>query len=55
MRVAVVGRGRLCSALRIADGDAFRAFSLVATPGGFTEHAHDQIFAAKWRSPGNPT
>lgn len=33
--------------LRMTDADGFRAFSLVATPGGFTEKVHDRIFAAK--------
>lgn len=34
--------------LRLAEGDGFAAFSLVATPGGFTERAHDAIFATRW-------
>jgi hypothetical protein len=33
--------------LRMTEADGFRAFSLVATPGGFTEKVHDRIFAAK--------
>jgi len=43
--------------LRLHGGDGRRAFSSVATPGGFTERLHDRIFARPWRpkdGPGEP-
>lgn len=34
--------------LRLNEGDGFSAFASVATPGGFTEALHNQIFAQRW-------
>lgn len=34
--------------LRLNDGDGFRAFASVATPGGYTERLHNAIFSTKW-------
>lgn len=36
------------SLLRLNAGDGFRAFSSLATPGGYTERLHNAIFATKW-------
>jgi hypothetical protein len=34
--------------LELTEGDGFAAFSLVATPGGFTEKIHNRIFQTSW-------